>query len=80
VRSSSGHFPTDYRIRIKKPLKQKKIHSRAWNDRFNVTYSKDNEKYHTYFKEFFDKPIKQKPEQITFFPRPQDPEIIKKFK
>lgn len=65
----------DYRLRIKKPKeyrprKRFQLHSRAWNDRFSVTYSKDNEKYHTYYKEFFDKPVKIKTEQITFFPKP----------
>lgn len=76
---------TDYRIRIKKnkvqgssgegssyykPKKYNQLHSRAWNDRFSVTYSKDNDKYHTFYKEFFDKTIKIKPEHITFFPKP----------
>lgn len=68
---------TEYRFRIKKngskvykPRKRYQLHSRAWNDRFSVTYSKDNEKYHTYYKEFFDKPIKIKTEQITFVPKP----------
>lgn len=82
---------SDYKIRIKKnkvpmsqtgtyfrPKKQNQLHSRAWNDRFSVTYSKDNDKYHTFYKEFFDKNIKQKPEHITFFPKPQDPTVIKR--
>jgi hypothetical protein len=64
---------TEYKFRIKKnslkgsagtlkPKKRNELHSRAWNDRFSVTYSKDNDKYHTFYKEFFDKDIKQKPE------------------
>ena len=56
------------------------LHSRAWNDRFNVTYSKDNEKYHTFYKEFFDNPIRIKSEFITFVQKPQDPEVINKIK
>jgi hypothetical protein len=73
----------DYRIRFKRGFSAKKngpkrfnqLHNRAWNDRFSVTYSKDNDKYHTYYKEFFDKPVKVKTEHITFFPKPQDPEV-----
>ena len=64
------------RPRSIKPKKKLELHSRAWNDRLSVTYSKDNDKYHTFYKEFFDKPVKKKPEHITFFPRPQDPETI----
>jgi hypothetical protein len=65
---------------VTRPKKRLELHSRAWNDRFSVTYSKDNEKYHTFYKEFFDKGIRQKPEHITFFPKPQDPEVISKIK
>jgi hypothetical protein len=73
----------DYRIRFKRgssakkngPKKFSQLHNRAWNDRFSVTYSKDNDKYHTFYKEFFGKPIKVKTEHITFFPKPQDPEV-----
>jgi len=57
---------TEYKFRIKKnslksslkPKKRSDLHSRAWNDRFSVTYSKDNDKYHTFYKEFFDKGIR----------------------
>ena len=40
--------------------------------------SKDNDRYHTFYKEFFGKDVRNKAEQITFNPRPQDPVIIKK--
>lgn len=80
---------TEYKFRVKKgssmagtlkPKRRIELHSRAWNDRFSVTHSKDNDKYHTFYKEFFDKNIKQKPEHITFIPKPQDPEVISKIK
>lgn len=82
-----GSGNVDYKIRLKKPkvYKQQKrrfqnIHSRAWNDRFSVTCSKDNEKYHCFYKEFFDKPVKRKIEHVTFIPKPQDPDVIKTLK
>jgi len=90
---ASPEQPLEYRIGFKKnPVrsgsglsrgsnkKYAQLHSRAWNDRFNVTYSKDNEKYHTFYKEYFDKPIRVKSEHITFHPKPQDPDIISKVK
>jgi hypothetical protein len=83
----------EYRIRFKKnPVragsglsrgsskKYATLHTRAWNDRFNVTYSKDNDRYHTFYKEYFDKPIRVKTEHVTFTMKPQDPEVINKIK
>lgn len=53
-----------------------------WNDRFQVTDSKDNQNFHPFYKQFFDKPIKKNPEQISldFITRPKDFESQKKEK
>ena len=31
-------------------------HSREWDGRFNVCFSKDNPKFHSHFREYFDSP------------------------
>lgn len=72
--------PVIFKVAKRRRVIPDQPHSRAWNDRFSVTYSKDNEKYHTFYKEFFGKQVKQKPEQVTFVPKPQDPETIEKLK
>jgi hypothetical protein len=58
---------------------QKSSTNKLWNERFQITESKNNESFHPYFKEYFDKPIKKKPEQISLsvIMKPKNP-IIRK--
>lgn len=39
--------------------------NREWNPNFHVTYSKDNQAHHPYFKEYFDKPPGKKDERLA---------------
>lgn len=41
------------------PKKSARKYQQPWDNRFNVTFSKDNEKMHSFYKEYFDKTHKQ---------------------
>ncbi len=55
---------------------------RLWNERFQITESKDNTNFHSFYKEFFDKPVKRKDEHLSLsvMMKPKDPKKQQKEK
>ena len=49
-------------FRRKSKIRGKSAIMRIWNERFQVTHSKDNESFHPFYKEYFDKPFRVKPD------------------
>ena len=49
------------RLELRKGRKEAERREKEWNDRFTVTFSKDNPKMHWTFREYFDSP-----REITF--------------
>lgn len=54
-------MPTGVRFKRKKQyFNNPPLHRAGWNERFYLSSVQNNSKSHPFFKEYFDKPLKQK--------------------